>query len=410
MENNVLDVLGRNWKKGEKQLITGRIIQSYSSSVPSFHNNDKIEIEIPNKNLYTLPSESVLVVSGKALKKDGTARAPGRFVTNAYAFLFQEIRYELQGVLVDSARYPGIAGFMKNQPLLSKDQRRKYNQAAFGEDDDSTNDWLIDDSGMFEGWVPLNLLLGFCEDHTSIVTGVTQKLVLIRSRNDDDALVPIPPKTDYDWKIEISSIRWRIPQLTLSNEGTLRVVKAINSGNPFPIRFTQWVLHEYPNVPQTNKFEWTVTTVNGLQQPDFIIFGLQNGKNKTIFDLSKLRSVRLFVNEKFYPYTDLQIESGALKNHQMPEVYEMISRFECKFYGREPISAITAKNAHNACPLVCFDLTEREDATIATTSNIKIVIETKDGINIQPGTTAYCLILRETKFAYYPIKDYVTSV
>jgi len=71
--------------------------------------------------------------------------------------MFDEIRYELDGVEIDKARNTGITSTLKNHATISNKKRRLENA---GWDFESKKK-----SGNFNFCVPLNILPGFCEDY-----------------------------------------------------------------------------------------------------------------------------------------------------------------------------------------------------------------------------------------------------
>ncbi|CAH2015928.1 unnamed protein product [Acanthoscelides obtectus] len=89
----------------------------------NFDYNDEIRIAVQELDAYTIPSQSLLYLEGELTKADGTAvttkKADGTTVTtlqlinNAFAFLFRELRYELNGVVVDSVRNVGLTSTLK---------------------------------------------------------------------------------------------------------------------------------------------------------------------------------------------------------------------------------------------------------------------------------------------------------
>src|SRR5204862_5391121 len=81
----------------------------YSSN--TFGNSDEIRIPIHQQDVYTLPSESYILIEGKIKKQDGatvTDDTTSDLVTNAMGFLFEEIRYELCGTEIDRVKNVGI--------------------------------------------------------------------------------------------------------------------------------------------------------------------------------------------------------------------------------------------------------------------------------------------------------------
>src|SRR5215510_6620797 len=82
---------------------------------PSYENNDEIRIMVPEIDNYTLPSESYLHVEGRLRTAANAQEASktAKLVNNAIAYMFQEIRYLLNGVQIDSVRNVGITTSMK---------------------------------------------------------------------------------------------------------------------------------------------------------------------------------------------------------------------------------------------------------------------------------------------------------
>jgi len=77
----------------------------------SLNNNDEIEIRIAvqAQDLNVLPSKSSLHITGRLTKANGVAvAATTQLVNNGICFLFDELRYELNGVEIDRSRYVGL--------------------------------------------------------------------------------------------------------------------------------------------------------------------------------------------------------------------------------------------------------------------------------------------------------------
>ncbi|XP_026829600.1 uncharacterized protein LOC113562951 [Ooceraea biroi] len=136
----------------------------------SFGYSDEIRIPIQQQDLYTLPYESYLYIEG-TFSIVGTAAGEGdggaahtnqaRLVNNCAAFLFDEIRYELNGIEIDRSR----------------------NNAGWSVVNNTSG------PGDFNLCVPLGTLLGFCEDYRRVVINARHELVLIRARNDINCVV-----------------------------------------------------------------------------------------------------------------------------------------------------------------------------------------------------------------------------
>ncbi|KAJ8926249.1 hypothetical protein NQ314_021398 [Rhamnusium bicolor] len=78
---------------------------TYQPYIPGNLNyNDEIRIPIQDLDAYTPPCNSYLYIEGKLTKSDGSKATKLEFVNNGIAFICREIRYELNGIVVDSVR------------------------------------------------------------------------------------------------------------------------------------------------------------------------------------------------------------------------------------------------------------------------------------------------------------------
>ncbi|XP_018397683.1 PREDICTED: uncharacterized protein LOC108775731 [Cyphomyrmex costatus] len=159
----------------------------------TFGYSDEIRIPIQHQDLYTLPCESLLYIEGKFVikKKEGSTNQTPKLMNNCVAFMFDKIRYELDGVEIDRNRNVGITSTIKNYISLIADRNKTLENAgwkiAFSLD--LLLNRPITASEEFNFCVPLNKLLGFCEDYKRIVINARHELVLIRARNDNNCVI-----------------------------------------------------------------------------------------------------------------------------------------------------------------------------------------------------------------------------
>ena len=93
---------------------------------------------------------------------------------NCVAFIFDEIRYELNYVKIVRNRNVGITSTLKN--YVTSDRSVILWNAGWDAQTTAT--------GYFNFCVLLYVLLGFCEDYKRVVINAHHKLILIRARND----------------------------------------------------------------------------------------------------------------------------------------------------------------------------------------------------------------------------------
>lgn len=234
--------------------------QPYSST--TLNNNDEIRIPIQTQDLYTLPSQSYLYIEGKLTKSDNTASADVQFVNNGVAFLFDEIRYEMGGVIVDRVRNPGVTSTMKGYISFTPTEANGLHNAGWH---DTKNPSLIDGNGNFNVCIPLKMLMGFAEDYHKIVMNVKQELVLIRNNSDFNA-IHSDNETKDSYKITLNKVLWKMPHISVNDSQKLRLLKNFENNRDLPIAFRSWELHEYPELQQTKNHTWAVKSSNQFRE------------------------------------------------------------------------------------------------------------------------------------------------
>ncbi|XP_011684918.1 PREDICTED: uncharacterized protein LOC105448182 [Wasmannia auropunctata] len=130
--------------------------------------------------------------------------------------MFDEIRYELDGVEIDRCRNVGITSTLKHYVTTSSDRSVILRNAGW--------DPLTSNEGFFNFCVPLYALLGFCEDYKRVVLNARHELILIRSRNDNNCLTG---NQALEPSIELSKIQWRMPHVLLNEINKLSMLRAL---------------------------------------------------------------------------------------------------------------------------------------------------------------------------------------
>ncbi|VVC42803.1 Hypothetical protein CINCED_3A005128 [Cinara cedri] len=160
---------------------------SYSSTAMSC--NDEIKISIQNMDAYTLPCESYIFIEGKVIKPStpGLLRSVN-FSNNGLAFLFSEIRYEVNGTEIQKLKTPGIASCLKSYCSYSHRDLYELQNASWDIDMDVNHNKEFMPGDKFSACLPLKCLFGFCEDYKKILLNCNQQLILNRASTDHDAL------------------------------------------------------------------------------------------------------------------------------------------------------------------------------------------------------------------------------
>lgn len=369
----------------------------------TFGHSDEIRIPIQQQDLYTLPCESYLYIEGKITKQ---ATADGATVTlgrNCVAFMFDEIRYELDGVEIDRNRNVGITSTLKNYVSLSSDKNVIMKNAAW----DTTD--AVTPNGYFNFCVPLSMLLGFCEDYKRVIINARHELILLRSRNDSNSLLG---SSALQPKIELFKIQWRMPHVILNDINKLALLRTLENGQYLSMSFRSWDLYEFPLLQNTTKHLWTVKTATNLEKPRYVIFALQTARknvmseNITQFDNCNLTNAKLYLNSECYPYDDMNLD--FVKN-RYAILYDMYSRFRKSYYGYNSGEVwLTTIDFLEQGPFVVIDCSRQNESVKSATVDVRIEFECKE--NIPANTTAYCLILHDRVVEYSPLTNLVRKI
>jgi len=368
----------------------------------TFGHNDEIRIPIQQQDLYTLPCESFLYVEGRLMIKRRNDELVTSLGNNCVAFMFDEIRYELNGVEIDRNRNVGITSAIKNYVSLTYDKAQILRNAG----------WDIT-SGIPEGYfnfcIPLNTLLGFCEDYKRVLVNARHELILIRARSDNNCIVGNPATEP---EIELYKVQWRMPHVMLNEVNKLSLLRALESGRYLSMSFRSWDLYEYPLLQSTTKHSWAVKTATQLEKPRYVIFALQTGRKNimsqdaSVFDDCNLTNVKLYLNSEFYPYNDLNLDFGK---NRYAILYDMYARFRKAYYGYDCYETmLTVATFLTHGPFVVIDCSRQNETLKSATVDVRIEFDCKE--NVSANTTAYCLILHDRVVEYCPLSNVVRKI
>ncbi|KAL6416400.1 hypothetical protein ACFW04_008262 [Cataglyphis niger] len=372
----------------------------------TFGYSDEIRIPIQQQDLYTLPCESFLYVEGRLESKrssNAEEESSARLVNNCVAFMFEEIRYELDGVEIDRNRNVGITSTIKNYASLTVERSSILQNAGW---DFAAKSRLVDD---FNFCVPLSVLLGFCEDYKRVVINARHELILIRARNDHNCLVSLE---SHEPKILLLKIQWRMPHVVLNDINKLTLLRTLDSGRYLSVAFRSWDLYEFPLLQSTTKHSWAVKAATQLEKPRYVIFALQSGRKNvlpqdpSIFDDCKLTNVKLYLNSDFYPYDDMNLN---FEKSKIAVLYDMYSKFRKTYYGRDKDEALfNLVKFKTFGPIVVIDCSRQNESIKSATVDVRIEFDCKE--NVPSNTTAYCLIIHDRVVEYNPLTNVVRRI
>ncbi|KAJ8967439.1 hypothetical protein NQ314_002887 [Rhamnusium bicolor] len=91
-------------------------------STNNLNNNDEIRLLIQQQDAYTAVFCSSLHMRGQLLKTDETVSITAFFDKMGLLFLFDEIRYEMNCIVVDKCRNPGLTALMKGYVSFNQNE------------------------------------------------------------------------------------------------------------------------------------------------------------------------------------------------------------------------------------------------------------------------------------------------
>lgn len=399
---NILNVTGNVYND---ESITRMEFHSHTPySNTSYSNNDEIRIPIQNQDLIILPSQSYLYIEGKLVDTADTPSETLRFCNGGVFFLWDEIRYELAGTVIDRNRNPGITSTMKTYLSYSHNEMLRLHNAGWDLDGTPV---MTDKKGYFNVCIPMRLLFGFCEDFKKVIVNTKHELVLIRSSTDANAA--FSSVVEKKPKVVINKIIWKVPHISLSDSQKLKFLQYIENGRELAIPFRSWDLHEYPLVAQAMSHSWTVKAAYQLEKPRYVIVGFQTNRkgnvNKTMaeFDHCDLTNLRVHLNSEVFPYDNLNINYDQ---NQFATLYEMFVNFQSSYYYKDlPEAALTPKNFKNIAPLVVINCSHQNENVKTGVVDIQILFETSK--NIPANTSCFCLIIHDRLVKYNPLNNAV---
>lgn len=384
----------------------------YHSHYPygsSLDYGQEIRIAIQHQDLYTLPSQSYLDLQGRFLKDDGSApptAATTIITNNAFPFLFDEIRYEICATEIDRVRNPGITSSIKGYASFVKGSENLIENYGWVEN------FTVSTEGYFNVCIPLSTLLGFFESYQKVVINVKQELILLRSRRDENCYLSQPDRTGGERekaKIELTSLTWRVPYLTLNDRHRLELHRLLEKGKVIRMDFRCLELYENPLLQTTQKHVWNVKTSSQIEKPRYVILAFQTARKNTEkkiasrFDHCNLSNVKLYLNSKCYPYDDLNLN---FDRNQFARIYQMYATFQHSYYGAEfnhPLLSLSQFKEKGT--LYILDCSKQSESL--KSGPIDVMLEFEASTAFPAETSAYCLIIHDRSVEYNPLTNIV---
>lgn len=371
---------------------------TYIPFIKSFGNNDEIRITIQSQDIYTLPSESYIRLQGKLTSTDADAK----LTNNAYAYMFDEIRFEINGVEIDRIRDVGNTSTIKALASLDSGQSKALAVAGWCPNEDK-NPTLI--SNNFDVCIPLNILLGVAEFYNKVFINCKLELILIRSHGDNNCFIA------KDGKVELNVVEWHVPHVGVSDELRLHLFKSLKANKPIRVAFHRWDLYEIPECRKTSSEKWAIRNKSQLEKPRYVLVAFQTDKrNKKDADASnydhvRIRNLKLYLNDTYYPYDKQNYDFGLGK---YSEAYYNYINFQRSYYGRKIFQPVLSYEQYKTNPIFVIDCSKQLESVVSTTVDIQL--EYEGDTPLPDKTSLFCLIINDALVEYNPLTSLVTKI
>ncbi|XP_060854907.1 uncharacterized protein LOC132932538 [Metopolophium dirhodum] len=363
----------------------------YSSTALSY--NEEIRINVQNMDSYTLPCDSYIFIEGK-INKPSDAVGEVRFSNNGLAFLFYELRYEINEIEIQKLKSPGVASCLKAYCSYTPNDLKTLDNVAWDSAMDSEDNKNFMTNNIFSGCIPLKHVFGFCEDYKKILLNCNQQLILNRASTDLGAIHVVGEGATA--------------AVDKNKKNTIELTKVENAN----YQSETWDLCEYPVLPRNTSHSWTVKSSSLLEKPRFVLFGQQTDRKKNIgndagrFDHCQLKNLKVHLNSEVYPYEDFRAD---FKNNTTSILYKAYTDIQKSYYERDNCEPLLSKHIfQNYVPIVVVDLPYRNDNVKSSTVDLRIDFETETVI--PEKTSAYCLIVHDQIITYNPFSGDVRKL
>ena len=377
----------------------------YQPTSHNYANNDEIRILLQHQDILTIPSESFLRIE-YSVKIN--AEATYSFGNNAVAFLFGEIRYEMNGIEIERIKDVGMSSLIKGLLSLSKTDASVLQSAGWNTKQEATT--LTAATGAVTlkkvAHIPLKCLLGFAEDYRKFIMNTKQELILLRSSSDNDFI-----KSTKAFKVEISKIEWYVPRIEVNDETKLRLYNKLKSDPKIFIPFRRHELHMLPSLRTVDRDVWSVKTSSALERPRYIILGFQTSRRNVMnaaadeFDHCNMRNIKIYLNSESYPYNDLQLN---ITNDDYALLYHMYSQYQVSYYGNSKPDPLLTFDDFKKQMLFVFDVSKQKEELKSSFIDLKIELEAREAFNAD--TRGYCLIISDCVVEYTPLTGIVRKL
>lgn len=382
--------------------ISKQELHTYHPQTRSFGYNDTVEINIHQQDILMDFSESSLLIEG-ALVSEAAGDGTCKLTSNAGAFIFSDITYELNGKVIEKVREPGYVSTIRALLCYNQNESEALRMAGWSLE----KPLFINTDNTFSMHIPLSFLFSLFKDYKLPIMG-KHVFRLTRAVNDNNCYVcesveaGRPPTKKAS--IVLNNVCMKIKQIHLNMEEKLQIMSRVEKQDPFYIKFRKWDFYENPNMPNTTDETWPVRTSTEVERPRYVVVMFQtNLKANSNADVSEfhhlnITDMKLFLNSENYPFEDMRLNFNELK---YTSLYQAYLDFQKSYLYKTNSEPLLDFEQFKKRPLFVIDCSKHTDSLKPSTVDIKL--EIKSSTNFPAGTRAFCILVHDCVCTYTPL-------
>ena len=221
----------------------------------------------------------------------------------------------------------------------------------------------------FYGMYPLKNMFGFLQYYNRVIYNMQGEIRFTRSVNNEKIFFG---EEGSKAKLTINELQLFIPEIILNPVPELTLLQRIDDGKSVDVNFLTRFTSLLKLTTGTNN---TIKPNNIAFKPIYIFVVFQNEvensfqKNNSLFNQDKIKSLKVQVNNSFYPLNSIEIEKS--KNH----LFYLNYIKACKYFKNKPqISLLEFRELYS---IFCFDVSSQSENLCINGADITLHI-TKD--------------------------------
>lgn len=393
--------------------VTHRDFHSVAPFTNSLDNNDQIEFAINFADVFLLLKTSYLQAE---IELDPTINAADsvKLTSNFFAFLFDECQLRLYDQTICEARSVGYLSTIKKFLTNSPGEHTSGELSGWN----MSNTFTLKKGEKLNICYPLKDLLNIADDFENILVQPKLYLTLNRAKDDKNlylASAPVATETAKIVKIKLAKLNWLIEHITLSDIEKIKIYRSIERSENFPLFYRNWEIYTNMLVSTNEKQTWTIKSASALERPRWVIVAFQQDrrenelKDVSKFDHLDMRNIRLYLNDKFWPWlnNDYEFTDKTKENSALLYLNYLLFR---DYYDRGSAkvgTSIGKTQFINNCPIFIVDCRHQIENS-KSTIDVKLEIEAKKAF--PEKTSAYVIIVHEKRFNYDPLTNSVNKI